>query len=103
MAKFTFLCVCGCEFETNVIPAECPKCGTAFDEEDIEEFFRQEIRKAIERLKEDGLIVVEEDTITLTEKGKKFAQALEVIYEIEYPDVLKKIYETIEEIGRDEG
>jgi len=33
MAKRTFLCLCGCEFETNGYPVECPKCGMILFEE----------------------------------------------------------------------
>jgi len=33
MAKWTFLCLCGCEFETDGYPAECPKCGLILFEE----------------------------------------------------------------------
>jgi len=33
MAKWTFLCLCGYEFEANGYPAECPKCGLILFEE----------------------------------------------------------------------
>jgi len=30
MAKLIILCLCGCEFEVNGYPAECPKCRLVF-------------------------------------------------------------------------